>query len=64
MLVMLTALGHPGIPLLTHAVAQMFGIGNGSQAALNFFKAGVTGLVVLNGEGALLGENLSGVFRG
>jgi len=49
---------------LTHAIAQGIGIGGGSQAAASLFEDGDAGLVVLNGEAALLGEDLLALFGG
>ena len=61
---MLGALALHRFAFLTHAVAQGIGIGGGSQAAASLFEDGDAGLVILNGEAALLGEDLLALFGG
>jgi hypothetical protein len=60
----LGALALHRLAFLTHAIAEGIGIGGSSQAAASLFEDGDAGLVVLNGEAALLGEDLLALFGG
>jgi hypothetical protein len=60
----LCALALHRLAFLTHAIAEGIGIGGSSQAAASLFEDGDAGLVVLNGEAALLGEDLLALFWG